>query len=159
MLQLPKKELEAYRKFEKALQKEYLAVRHRLLNARGSHTMAVLTLLTKFRQVQARSVMSCYALECFLEAYVLGTYVNKVPMDDLQPNTSCCHPLNFFHLSKPCLASLFCPFGVCSGVRQGPRVRLWSVKLDEPLQPRYICFLFSTHEIHIFHSVYPPVVK
>ena len=51
VLQLPKRELDAYRKFEKALQKEYLAVRHRLLNSRGSHTMAVLTLLTKFRQV------------------------------------------------------------------------------------------------------------
>eukprot|EP00752_Nemacystus_decipiens_P018369 g16478.t1 len=49
-LQLPKRELEAYRKFEKGLQKEYLVVRQRLLNWRGSHTMAVLTLLTKFRQ-------------------------------------------------------------------------------------------------------------
>lgn len=51
VLQLPKRELEAYRKFEKALQKDYLAVRWRLLNSKGSHTMAVLTLLTKFRQV------------------------------------------------------------------------------------------------------------
>ncbi len=53
VLDLPKKELEAYRKFEKALQKEYLAVRHRLLTVRGSHTMAVLTLLSKFRQVNS----------------------------------------------------------------------------------------------------------
>eukprot|EP00903_Cladosiphon_okamuranus_P014611 g13549.t1 len=50
VLQLPKKELDAYHKFEKVLQKEYLTVRNRLLHSRGSHTMAVLTLLTKFRQ-------------------------------------------------------------------------------------------------------------
>ena len=51
MLDLSKEELEAYRKFEKALQKDYVGVRHRLLTAKGSHTMAVLTLLSKFRQV------------------------------------------------------------------------------------------------------------
>lgn len=58
VLDLPKEELEAYRKFEKALQKQYLAVRHRLLTLKGSHTMAVLTLLSKFRQV-SRHIKCC----------------------------------------------------------------------------------------------------
>lgn len=50
-LTLPPKERRAYVDFEKAVQKDYTGVRYRLLNERGSHTMEVLTLLSKFRQV------------------------------------------------------------------------------------------------------------
>ncbi|CAM9341014.1 unnamed protein product, partial [Laminaria digitata] len=49
-LTLPPKERRAYVDFEKAVQKDYTGVRYRLLNERGSHTMEVLTLLSKFRQ-------------------------------------------------------------------------------------------------------------
>ena len=45
------REREAYEKFEKVMQERYMAVRHRLRYERGSHTMAVLTVLSKFRQV------------------------------------------------------------------------------------------------------------
>lgn len=51
VLKMPTKEREAYREFEKNLQKDYVRVRHRLRNHSGSHTMEVLTLLSKFRQV------------------------------------------------------------------------------------------------------------
>ncbi|CAM9694657.1 unnamed protein product [Ascophyllum nodosum] len=44
------REREAYEKFEKVMQERYMAVRHRLRYERGSHTMAVLTVLSKFRQ-------------------------------------------------------------------------------------------------------------
>lgn len=50
-LTLPAKERKAYVDFERAVQQDYIGVRHKLLHARGSHTMEVLTLLSKFRQV------------------------------------------------------------------------------------------------------------
>lgn len=48
---MPTKEREAYREYEKSLQNDYVKVRYRLRNLHGSHTMEVLTLLSKFRQV------------------------------------------------------------------------------------------------------------
>lgn len=48
---MPAKEREAYEEYEKGLQKDYVKVRYRLRNHNGSHTMEVLTLLSKFRQV------------------------------------------------------------------------------------------------------------
>lgn len=56
---MPTKEREAYREFEKALQKDYVGVRYRLRNHNGSHTMQVLTLLSKFRQVRACAMAAC----------------------------------------------------------------------------------------------------
>eukprot|EP00752_Nemacystus_decipiens_P018364 g16475.t1 len=50
VLKMPTKEREAYQEFEKNLQNEYVKVRYRLRNHNGSHTMEVLTLLSKFRQ-------------------------------------------------------------------------------------------------------------
>ncbi|CAM9715351.1 unnamed protein product, partial [Ectocarpus sp. 12 AP-2014] len=50
VLALPTKERKAYVDFEKGLQNDYIKVRHRLRTQKGSHTMEVLTLLSKFRQ-------------------------------------------------------------------------------------------------------------
>ena len=50
-LTLPPKERKAYEDFEKSVQQDYIAVRCRLLYERGSHTMAVIALLSKLRQV------------------------------------------------------------------------------------------------------------
>lgn len=51
VLSMPKKERDAYVDFEKGVQKDFCKVRYRLRNMNGSHTMEVLTLLSKFRQV------------------------------------------------------------------------------------------------------------
>lgn len=48
---MPSKERKAYVDFEQGVQDDYIKVRHRLRTQRGSHTMEVLTLLSKFRQV------------------------------------------------------------------------------------------------------------
>ncbi|CAN0153840.1 unnamed protein product [Scytosiphon promiscuus] len=50
VLTMPTREREAYVDFEKGVQSDYCKVRHRLRNMAGSHTMEVLTLLSKFRQ-------------------------------------------------------------------------------------------------------------
>ena len=50
-LTLSPKERKAYVDFERAVQSDYVGIRHKLQYERGSHTMEVLTLLSKFRQV------------------------------------------------------------------------------------------------------------
>lgn len=60
---MPSKEREAYVEFERGMQSDYCKVRHRLRNLAGSHTMEVLTLLSKFRQV--RDVcLRCFCCYC-----------------------------------------------------------------------------------------------
>lgn len=66
-LTLPPKERQAYVDFEKAAQKDFIAVRHRLLHMRGSHTMQVLTLLSKFRQVMVLVNSLCAWVCCMNE--------------------------------------------------------------------------------------------
>ncbi len=71
---MPANERKAYVEFEKGVQDEYCKVRHRLRNAAGSHTMEVLTLLSKFRQVIYRSECGsglCAALTPSLESSLL----------------------------------------------------------------------------------------
>ncbi|CAN0135201.1 unnamed protein product, partial [Ectocarpus sp. 8 AP-2014] len=50
VLTLSSKERKAYVDFEQGVQNDYIKVRHRLRTQKGSHTMEVLTLLSKFRQ-------------------------------------------------------------------------------------------------------------
>lgn len=65
VLALPSKERKAYVDFEKGLQNEYVKVRHRLRTQKGSHTMEVLTLLSKFRQVRCLTgrLLRCHKKE------------------------------------------------------------------------------------------------
>lgn len=44
-------ERKGYDDFEEAVKADYMVIRWRLRNAKGSHTMDVLSLLAKFRQV------------------------------------------------------------------------------------------------------------
>ncbi|CAM9694406.1 unnamed protein product [Ascophyllum nodosum] len=53
-LTLPRKERKAYEKYEKAMQKNYLAVRYRILHEKGSHNAALLSLLFRFRKTCSR---------------------------------------------------------------------------------------------------------
>lgn len=64
-------ELESYQKFEKAVQEEYIEERRRcLLNPRGSNSLGVFVLLSKFRKVNDMLFLLVCVL-CFVASKAL----------------------------------------------------------------------------------------
>eukprot|EP00904_Undaria_pinnatifida_P006227 jgi/Undpi1/2734/HiC_scaffold_14.g06112.m1 len=125
-LTLPPKERQAYDDLEKSVQSDFIAVRHRLLHMSGSHTMEVLTLLSKFRQAcSGGQLMIGQSGESGSSASCLDAFC---PM---------CNELLESPARTPC-GHVFCQACITSALTQGrdakrpcPKCKKFNVGLDD----------------------------